>query len=79
MRAPSGAKGQKVKSLQVEGVHLCCGKCVTAVNDALGSVAGVTANTAVKNAKSFTVSGDFKDEDVFAALQKAGLAGHAGK
>ena len=79
MRAHSGAKGQKVKSLQVEGVHLCCGKCVSAVNDALGSVAGVTGNTAAKNAKSFTVSGDFKDEEVFAALQKAGLAGRAGK
>ena len=75
----SGAMGKKVQSLKVEGVHLCCGKCVSAVNDALNSVAGVKANTATKNAESFTVTGDFNDKDVFAALQKAGLSGHAGK
>src|SRR5262249_39922080 len=73
------AKGQKVQSLQVEGVHLCCGKCVTAVNDALGSVPGVKGNTAAKGAKSFTVTGDFQDADVFSALEKAGLSGQAGK
>src|SRR4051812_6746491 len=27
----SGAKGEKVQSLKVEGVHLCCGKCVSSV------------------------------------------------
>src|SRR5262245_6957127 len=35
LNAHSGAIGRKVQSLKVEGVHLCCGKCVTAVNDAL--------------------------------------------
>ena len=79
IKASSGATGQKVQSLRVEGVHLCCGKCVTAVNEALGKVPGVKANTAVKNAESFTVTGDFKDQDVFDALQKAGLSGRAGK
>src|ERR1700733_424210 len=29
--AETGAKDQKVKSLEVENVHLCCGKCVKAV------------------------------------------------
>jgi len=75
----TGAKGKKVQSLQVNGVHLCCGKCVTAVNEALGSVAGVKANTAAKGAKSFEVTGDFNDRDVFAALHKAGLAGKTGR
>ena len=79
LKANAGATGKKVQSLKVEGVHLCCGKCVSAVNDALGSVAGVKSNTATKNAESFTVTGDFNDRDVFAALQKAGLSGHAGK
>jgi copper chaperone CopZ len=75
----TGAKGQKVKSLEVEDVHLCCGKCVTAVNKALSSVSGVTTNTATKNAKSFTISGDnFDDKEVFAALQKKGLTGKVG-
>ncbi|MEI8289257.1 MAG: cation transporter [Verrucomicrobiota bacterium] len=79
LQSNTGAKGGKVQSLKVEDVHLCCGKCVKAVNIALESVAGVKANTAAKGAKSFEVTGDFNDQEVFAALQKAGLTGHAGK
>jgi periplasmic mercuric ion binding protein len=79
VNAATGATGQTVQSLQVEGVHLCCGKCINAVNTALASVTGVTANTAAKGAKSFTVTGDFNDQEVFAALQKAGLTGKAGR
>lgn len=75
----TGAKGKNVKSLEVENVHLCCGKCVKAVNTALGEVKGVTGNTAAKGAKSFTVNGDFNDQEVFTALQKNGLTGQAGK
>ena len=75
----SGASGQQVQSLEVKGVHLCCGKCVKSVNEALSAVPGVKSNTAAKGAKSFTVTGDFNDKDVFAALQKAGLTGHTGK
>ena len=41
-------------------------------------VSGVTGDTAAKGAESFTVTGDFNDADVFAALQKAGLTGKAG-
>jgi copper chaperone CopZ len=75
----SGAEGKKVQSLQVNGVHLCCGKCVTAVDEAVKSVSGVKSHTAVKNAKSFEVTGDFNDKEVFTALQKAGLAGKTSK
>lgn len=71
----TGATGAKVTTLTVSGVHLCCGKCVKAVNKALGTVPGVTGNTAAKGAKSFTVTGNFTDSDVFAALQKEGLTG----
>jgi hypothetical protein len=49
------------------------------VNDALTSVPGVTGNNATKGADSFTVTGDFNDQDVFNALQKKGLTGKAGK
>lgn len=77
--AGTGAKGEKVQTLKVEGVHLCCPKCVKAVNAALKSVDGVVTNDATKNATSFTVTGDFKDSDVFAALQKAGLTGKVGQ
>ena len=79
VNADTGAKGAKMQSLQVDGVHLCCGKCVKSVNAALSSVSGVTTNTATKGAKSFTVSGDFNDQEVFAALQNAGLTGKEGK
>jgi len=51
------------------------GKCVKAVKEALDTVPGVTGNTAAKDAKTFEVTGDFNDTDVFAALQKAGLTG----
>jgi copper chaperone CopZ len=75
----TGAKNQKVQTLKVEGVHLCCAKCVKAVDTALKSVDGVKGNTAEKGAKSFDVTGDFNDQEVFAALQKEGLTGKAGK
>jgi len=77
--ATTGAKGAKVQSLKIEGVHLCCGKCVKAVDKAVKSVPGVKEQTATKGAKSFDVTGDFNDQDVFAALQKEGLTGKAAK
>ena len=46
-----------------------------AVSEALGTVPGVTGNTAAKGAKTFQVTGDFNDKVVFDALQKAGLTG----
>lgn len=76
VNADTGAKDQKVQSMKIENVHLCCGKCVKSVNQALGAVPGVTGNTAAKGAKSFTVTGDFNEQDAMAALQKAGLTGH---
>jgi len=75
----TGAKDQKVHSLQVDGVHLCCGKCVKSVNAALSTVSGVTTNTATKGAKSFTITGNFNDKEAFTALQNAGLTGKAGQ
>ncbi|NBV21060.1 MAG: hypothetical protein EBS05_03945 [Proteobacteria bacterium] len=77
--ADSGAKDAKVASLKVEGVHLCCGKCVTAVQNALSKVPGVKGNTAEKNAKTFEVTGDFSAKAVFSALQDAGLTGSVAK
>jgi periplasmic mercuric ion binding protein len=75
LNAETGAKNQKVPSVKVEGLHLCCGHCVDVVNEVLGAVPGVTGNTATKGAKSFEVTGNFNDKDVFDALQKAGLTG----
>ena len=75
----AGATGKKVSTMKLEGVHLCCGKCVTAVDKAVRSVDGVKEHTAKKNAESFDVTGDFNDEQVIEALQKAGLTGKVGK
>lgn len=76
VKAHSGSKKKgQVQSLKVTGVHLCCAKCVTGVNDALAKAKGVKANTAAKGVESFEVTGDFKAKDVFTALNKAGLTG----
>jgi copper chaperone CopZ len=75
VNAETGVKDEKVKSLEISNVHLCCGKCVKAVGQALSTVPGVTDNTAAKGATSFTINGDFNAKDAVAALQKAGLTG----
>jgi copper chaperone CopZ len=77
--ANTGATDGKVQTLKLEGVHLCCGKCVTAVQTALGKVPGVKGNTAEKNAKVFEVTGDFSSKAVFDALHNAGLTGKVAK
>jgi mercuric ion binding protein len=71
----TGAKDAKVSALTINDVHLCCPKCVKAVNAALADVKGVASNNAEKGAKSFEIKGDFNAKDVVAALQKAGLTG----
>ncbi|NBV86796.1 MAG: hypothetical protein EBS01_11190 [Verrucomicrobia bacterium] len=65
----------KVKSATVTGLHLCCGKCVTATENALKTVAGFSSHTATKGSASFTVEGDFSTKELLAALHKAGLHG----
>lgn len=77
--ASTGASDQKVQTLKIEGVHLCCGKCVKAVDRAVKAVPGAKEHTAVKGAKSFEVTGDFNDKEFFTALQKEGLTGQVAK
>jgi hypothetical protein len=67
--APSDAKA---KSVTLEGIHLCCGKCVTALNKAV-TAAGATKTDAAKNAKTVVVEGDVSPKDVLEALHKAGF------
>jgi copper chaperone CopZ len=75
--AGPGAADENVKSLRVERVHLCCPKCITAVNEALAKVPGVTGNTATKGASSFEVTGDFNAKAVIDALRAEGWSGRA--
>jgi copper chaperone CopZ len=77
--ANTGATDANVHAMTVNGVHLCCNKCVKAVNTALAKVPGVKANTANKDSSTFEVTGEFKPTDVFAALQSAGLTGTQAK
>lgn len=74
----TGAKDAKVQTMSVEGVHLCCPKCVTDAKAAVSKADGVTGNTIASKATSFNVSGDFKDSSVFEQLNKAGFAGRVG-
>ena len=74
----TGAQGKKVSSLQVSGVHLCCAKCVKALDEALKTVPGAKSHTAEKGAKSFEVTGEFNDQELFEVLHKAGLSGKVG-
>jgi len=79
MSADTGAKGEHATKATVEGVHLCCGKCVKAVDKAVNATMGAKAHTATKGAKTFEVTGDFNDKDLAAALQKEGLTGKISK
>ena len=65
----------KVKSVTIDGVHLCCGKCVDAFNKAATATAGVTKTDAAKGATSVKVEGDFSTKEFLAALNKGGFSG----
>ncbi len=74
--AEAAAPSDKVlKSATVEGVHLCCGKCVKAMTAAVTEVPGVTGANIENKATSFTVEGEFKEGDLVAAMNKAGFHG----
>jgi len=77
MEAPK-ADAAKVQTLQVQGVHLCCPACVTAVKGVLNKTEGVKADTStvVARAPTIVVNGDFSPKTLFEALNAAGLAGH---
>jgi copper chaperone CopZ len=75
----SGAKDATVEGTDVNGVHLCCGKCASTVNDVLATVPGVTGTTAKKGAKTFSIQGDFNQKAAINALDNAGLAGKVSK
>ena len=75
----ASAPDEQVKSLTISGTHICCGKCVTAVDKAVKSVPGVKSDTAAKGVDHFDVTGDFNAKDLMAALAKAGFTGTATK
>lgn len=76
---PGTAPDEKVAALTISGTHLCCGKCVDGVEEAVLAVPGVKGHTATKGADSFKVEGDFNAKAVMAALAAAGYSGKATK
>ena len=73
--AGAAKAGKKLTSATVSGAHLCCGKCVKAMTEAVKSVAGVTESNIVAKESTFTVKGDFSESDLIAAMNKAGFTG----
>jgi len=63
-------------SITVSGVHLCCGRCVTAIDDVVAAIEGAASHDAKTNAPSFTIKGEnLKPSAVLAALRAEGFNG----
>ncbi len=78
LQVPGGrGKDAKVTDQKVAGVHLCCGKCVKAVDKAVAAVPGATGHDAEKGSKVFTVKGTYSAAALQAALHDVGLSGRA--
>ena len=71
--------GKKLTAATVTGAHLCCQKCVDAVADAVKTVPGITGSDIVAKEKTFKVSGEFTEDELVAALNKAGFNGTVGR
>ncbi len=63
-------------SVTVSNVHLCCGKCVRAIDAVVSSVEGAAKHDAEKGSDSFTITGgNIKPAEVLAALHAEGMNG----
>ncbi len=70
------ASDEEADSITVSNVHLCCGKCVSAIDDVLESVGGAKEHDAEKGSDSFTIKGEkMKPSAVLAALRAEGFNG----
>ena len=63
----------KASNVSVSGVHLCCGKCVKAIDDIVADVSGATGHDAKKGSKNFTISGTYDKQALVNAFHKHGL------
>ena len=67
-KTPAGT----VKSAEVSGVHNCCKKCTTAINDTIKSVPGTSGEMQPKE-KKVTVTGNFDEKKLDDAFHQNGL------
>jgi copper chaperone CopZ len=73
IKEDSGVSGGKVTSLNVTGVHNCCGACCAAIKKTVHAVNGVTGDTAKPKGTSFTVTGNFDAAELVKSLNAAGF------
>jgi copper chaperone CopZ len=71
----AASSDRKLNGATVTGVHLCCGKCVRAVEAAVKTVPGITGSSIESKATQFTVEGEFTEGVLIAALNAAGFNG----
>jgi hypothetical protein len=69
------APDKKVSSCTVSGVHLCCKKCVRALDKVIDNLDGAESHTAVSQHDTFKVKGDFSLKALQKALHAEGLSG----
>ncbi len=69
------APDKKVSSCTVSGVHLCCKKCVKALDKVIDNLEGAEAHTAVSQHDTFKVKGNFSLKALQKALHAEGLSG----
>jgi len=74
MKPVSAIPQGKVHSLEVSGIHNCCGKCYKAIKDAIESVDGVSGTTAKPKVTTFEVTGNFSAVALVKALNAAGFS-----
>lgn len=64
----------RLNNASVSGAHLCCGKCVKAIDEVVASVNGATGHDAKKGSKTFTIKGSYSAKELAAAFHKQGLS-----
>lgn len=73
MKDESEGLSGKVDSLRLIGIHNCCGACNKAITSVVAKVDGTDELKLDKNARDFTVTGDFDSAALVKAINKAGF------
>ncbi len=74
MRTECDVPAGKAQSVTVSGIHNCCQPCYEAIEGAIGTVEGVTSDTAQPGATTFEVAGNFDAAALVRALNAAGFS-----
>ncbi|HEX3870362.1 MAG TPA: hypothetical protein VHV77_08000, partial [Pirellulales bacterium] len=73
MKEDSGAPSGNVTTLELTGIHNCCGACTKAAHKAVSEVEGYKSDNLVPKQSTFIVEGDFSAKDLVKALNDAGF------